>query len=108
MGGCCCCSSKGIELNGTLAHYHCPKASTEHELLSSHHGAASTLSTGLLVDTNLGTSPPNTCRPPPAPVPYDMDLGHPRTHFKTRFCILTEKIDPTARPLSIGTRFRRK
>ncbi|CBI34360.3 unnamed protein product, partial [Vitis vinifera] len=57
----------------------CPRASEEHEPLSSHHGAASTLSTGLLVDTNLGTSPPDTYRPPPAPIPYDVDLGHPQT-----------------------------
>ncbi|KAJ9709393.1 hypothetical protein PVL29_001053 [Vitis rotundifolia] len=55
------------------------KAGEEHELLSSHHGAVSTLSTGLLVDTNLGTSPLDTYRPPPAPIPYDVDLGHPQT-----------------------------
>ena len=70
MGGCCCCSSKRTELNGTPAYYHCLGASEEHELLSSRHGAASTLSTGLLVDTNLGISPPDT---------YDVDLGHPQT-----------------------------
>nr|CAN68779.1 hypothetical protein VITISV_043379 [Vitis vinifera] len=79
MGGCCCCSSKGTELNGTPAYYYCPRAPEEQELLSSHHGAASTLFTGLLVDTNLGTSPSNTYRPPPAPIPYDVDLGHPQT-----------------------------
>ncbi|KAL6333346.1 hypothetical protein AAG906_028531 [Vitis piasezkii] len=79
MGGCCCCSSKRTELNGTPAYYHCLGASEEHELLSSRHGAASTLSTGLLVDTNLGISPPDTYRPPPAPIPYDVDLGHPQT-----------------------------
>ena len=79
MGGCCCCSSKGTELNGTPAYYYCPRAPEEQELLSSHHGAASTLSTGLLVDTNLGTSPSNTYRPPPTPIPYDVDLGHPQT-----------------------------
>ena len=58
MGGCCCCSSKGIELNGTPAYYHCPKASAEHEFLSPHHGAAAM---------------PSTL------IPYDVDLGHPRT-----------------------------
>ena len=79
MGGCCCCSSKGTELNGTPAYYYCSRASKEHELLSFHHGTASTLSTGLLVDTNLGTSPSDTYRPPPAPIPYDVDLGHPQT-----------------------------
>ena len=79
MGGCCYYSSKGTELNGTPAYYYCPRASEEHELLSSHHGAASTLSTGLLVDTDLGTSPSDTYRPPLAPIPYDVDLGHPQT-----------------------------
>ena len=79
MGGCCCCSSKGIELNGTPAHYHCPKAAAEHELLSSHHGAASTLSTRPLVDTNMGISPPDTHKPPSALIPYDVDLRHPQT-----------------------------
>ncbi|WJZ99585.1 hypothetical protein VitviT2T_018013 [Vitis vinifera] len=73
MGGCCCCSSKGIELNGIPAYYSCPRASEEHELLSSRHGTASTLSTGLLVDTDLGTSPSDAYRPPPAPIPYDVD-----------------------------------
>ena len=57
----------------------CPRASEEHEPLSSHHGAASTLSAGLLVDTNLGTSPPDTYRPPHAPIPYDVNFGHPQT-----------------------------
>ena len=79
MGGCCCCSSKGIELNGTLAHYHCPKASAEHELLSPHHGAAAMLSTRSPVDANMGISPPNTHKPPSTLIPYDVDLGHPRT-----------------------------
>ncbi|WJZ98555.1 hypothetical protein VitviT2T_017070 [Vitis vinifera] len=79
MGRCCCGSSKGTELNGIPAYYHCPKASAEHEILASHHGAASMLSTGLLVDTNLGISPPDTYKLPSAPIPYDVDLGHPQT-----------------------------
>lgn len=37
------------------------------------------LAGGLLVDTNLDTSSPDTYTPPPAPLPYDVDLGHPRT-----------------------------
>ena len=47
--------------------------------LSSHHNPASTLSTGLLVDTNLDTSSPDTYRPPPAPVPYDVTPGRPHS-----------------------------
>ena len=46
--------------------------------LSSRQGA-SALSTGLLVDTNLDTSIPDTYRPPPAPIPYDVSAGRPQT-----------------------------
>ncbi|KAG2681093.1 hypothetical protein I3760_11G129000 [Carya illinoinensis] len=56
-----------------------PRASEEHVPLSSGHGGASALSTGLLVDTNLATSIPDTYRPPPAPMPYDIILGRPQT-----------------------------
>ncbi|XP_040990393.1 probable E3 ubiquitin-protein ligase RHB1A isoform X2 [Juglans microcarpa x Juglans regia] len=79
MGGCCCCSSKGTELNTTTAYYYYPRASEEHVPLSSDHGGASVLSTGLLVDTNLDTSIPDTYRPPPVPMPYDVVLGRPQT-----------------------------
>lgn len=44
--------------------------SEEHEPLSSRD-EISTFSTGLLVDTNLDTSVPDTYRPPPAPIPYE-------------------------------------
>lgn len=37
------------------------------------------LAGGLLVDTNLDTSSPDTYTPPPAPIPYDADFGRPRT-----------------------------
>jgi hypothetical protein len=47
--------------------------------LSSDRGGAPALSTGLLVDTNLDTSIPDTYRPPPAPMPYDVVLGRPQT-----------------------------
>uniref|UniRef100_A0A5B7A9Y3 RING-type E3 ubiquitin transferase n=1 Tax=Davidia involucrata TaxID=16924 RepID=A0A5B7A9Y3_DAVIN len=80
MGGCCCCcSSQGVELNSSPPFYHYPRVSEEHEPLSSHHGTASALSTGLLVDTNLDTAIPDTYRSPPAPIPYDANLGHPRS-----------------------------
>ncbi|KAJ7944945.1 E3 ubiquitin-protein ligase [Quillaja saponaria] len=74
MGGCCCCSSKGAELSGTQAYYYYPRPSEEHVPLSSHHAPASSLSGGLLVDTNLETSIPDTYRPPPAPLPFDVIL----------------------------------
>lgn len=47
--------------------------------LSSHPGAASALSTGLLVDTNLDTSVPDAFIPPPAPIPFDAGIGRPQT-----------------------------
>lgn len=56
-----------------------PRVSEEHVPLSSHHGSASVLSAGLLVDTNLDTSIPDTYRSPPAPMPYDVALGRPQT-----------------------------
>ncbi|PON62909.1 43kDa postsynaptic protein [Parasponia andersonii] len=79
MGGCCCCSSKGTELPSAPTYYYYPRSSEENVPLSSHHNPPSTLSTGLLVDTNLDTSSPDTYRPPPAPVPYDVALGHPHS-----------------------------
>ena len=47
--------------------------------MSSHHGTVSALSTGLLVDTNLETSIPDSYRPPPAPLPYAANLIRPQT-----------------------------
>ncbi|KAL9434467.1 hypothetical protein AB3S75_029163 [Citrus x aurantiifolia] len=80
MGGCCCCSSKGVERNSTPAYYYqYPRASEERLPLSSHHGAGSALSRGLLVDTNLETSVPDAYRPPPAPTPFDANVRHPQT-----------------------------
>ncbi|CAH1451393.1 unnamed protein product [Lactuca virosa] len=78
MGGCCCCFSKGVELNTSPRFYHYPIASEERQpLSSSNSGAVSALSTGLLVDTNLETSSiPDTYRPPPAPIPYDVNVDH--------------------------------
>lgn len=47
----------------------------EHEPLSStNHGTLSVISSGLLVNTNPDTSPPNTYQAPPAPLPYDLGL----------------------------------
>ncbi|KAI3453737.1 hypothetical protein Pfo_010400 [Paulownia fortunei] len=77
MGGCCCCcASKITELNRSPPFFHYPVLE-EHEPLSSHH--ATTLSTELLVNTNLDTSVPDTYRPPPAPIPYETYVGRPPT-----------------------------
>lgn len=79
MGGCCCCSSKATELRAAPTYYYVyPRTSEEHVPLSSRQGA-SALSRGLLVDTNLDTSIPDTYRPPPAPIPYDVSVGRPHT-----------------------------
>ncbi|KAE9596535.1 hypothetical protein Lal_00007959 [Lupinus albus] len=81
MGGCCCCSSKEIQLNAQprSPYYYYPRLSEEHIPLSSHHNAASGFSGGLLVDTNLDTSSPDTYRPPPAPIPFNVILGVTQT-----------------------------
>lgn len=47
--------------------------------LSSHRAPTSALSAGLLVDTNLDTSIPDTYRPPPAPMPYEVAYGGPHS-----------------------------
>lgn len=78
MGGCCCCASKSTELNRSPTYFHYP-VSEEHEPLSSHNATVSALSTGLLVDTNLDTSSPDTYRPPPVPIPYETYVGRPPT-----------------------------
>ncbi|KAK8476455.1 hypothetical protein V6N11_001687, partial [Hibiscus sabdariffa] len=71
--------TKGVEINSAPAYYHYPRASDERVPLSSHGGAASALSTGLLVDTNLDVSVPDVYRPPLAPIPFDAVLGPPQT-----------------------------
>ncbi|KAH6761051.1 hypothetical protein C2S52_008266 [Perilla frutescens var. hirtella] len=50
--------------------------SEEHGPFSSQHA---TVSAGLLVDTNLDTSVPDTYRAPPAPIPYETYAGRPPT-----------------------------
>ncbi|KAG5538351.1 hypothetical protein RHGRI_019064 [Rhododendron griersonianum] len=74
MGG-CCCSSRKPQLHGTPVYYYCPPILEEHESLTSHDSAAMVLTAGFLVDLNLDTSTPDTYRPPPAPIPYDVVLG---------------------------------
>ncbi|KAJ8900637.1 hypothetical protein K2173_025414 [Erythroxylum novogranatense] len=71
MGG-CCCSSRKPHLHGTPVYYYCPSALEEHASLTSHGGAASAFTAGLLVELNLNTATPDTFRPPPAPLPYEL------------------------------------
>ncbi|XP_030538093.1 probable E3 ubiquitin-protein ligase RHB1A [Rhodamnia argentea] len=74
MGGCCCCPRPEPP-----PFYHGPTASEQLVPLSSHHNSASTISSGLVVDTNLETTSIDTYTPPPAPLPYDVASGHPQT-----------------------------
>lgn len=78
MGG-CCCSSRKPHLHGAPIYYYCPPTLEEHGPLTSSNGVASTFSAGLLVDLDLNTSTPDTFRPPPAPLPYDVVLGCPQS-----------------------------
>lgn len=77
MGGCCCCASKETVLSAAPAYYYYPRASEEHVPLSSQPGAPS--GGRLLVDTNLDTSSPDTYRPPPAPLPFNLTSGVTQT-----------------------------
>jgi len=84
MGGCCCCfSSRRSEPARTPTYYYCPRTSEERQPLSANHGVPSGVSGGLLVDTNLDTSDPDTYTSPPLPLPYDVDIGHSQTPLGT-------------------------
>lgn len=65
----CCSSTNRVDWNDRLYHY--PVVSQERRPLPIRSSAASVIPTGLLVDTNLDTSIPDTYRQPPAPIPYD-------------------------------------
>ncbi|KAH7662906.1 Zinc finger RING/FYVE/PHD-type protein [Dioscorea alata] len=71
----CCMSSRRAEMDRTPIYLYCPPTS---EPVSSAN-VTSSVSTGLLVNTNLDTSIPDTYRAPPSPLPYDVDLACPRT-----------------------------
>ncbi|CAI9274432.1 unnamed protein product [Lactuca saligna] len=83
MGGCCCCSSNRVEWDNSPRLYHYPVVSEDRQPLSVHSGVASVVPTGLLVDTNLDTSIPDTYRHPPAPLPYEAIVGDPQTQTQT-------------------------
>ncbi|CAO2835593.1 unnamed protein product [Amaranthus hypochondriacus] len=82
MGG-CCCSSRKSHLQGTPVYYYCPPSIDEQERLRTYRGTTPGMSTGLLVGLNLDTSSPDTFRPPPAPLPFNVLFGRPQTPIHT-------------------------
>ena len=83
--------------------------------LSSHSGAASALSTRLLVDTNLDVSVPDAYRPPPAPMPFDAGLGPPHCpqtpsvaqgihNSKSNEAVQTTNVDSRQETVAVNTR----
>ncbi|CAA0813627.1 RING-H2 finger B1A [Striga hermonthica] len=80
MGG-CCSSSRKLQLQGTPVYYYYPPALEEYQSLTSRDGSATTLlNSRLTFDFDPNMSIPDTFRPPPAPMPYDVVFGSP--HFK--------------------------
>ncbi|KAL1546398.1 putative E3 ubiquitin-protein ligase rhb1a [Salvia divinorum] len=69
MGG-CCSSSRKLQLRGAPVYYYYQPSPEENAFLRSR-------SSGPLLDLNLNMSAPDTYRPPPAPIPYDVVLGRP-------------------------------
>ncbi|KAJ8529205.1 hypothetical protein K7X08_036040 [Anisodus acutangulus] len=59
--------------------YYFPPASEEYESLTSDDSAATAFTSGLLDDLNLDRSTPDTYRSPPAPIPFEVVLGHPQS-----------------------------
>ncbi|CAL5381985.1 unnamed protein product [Camellia sinensis] len=57
----------------------CPPVFDDHESFTSHDSAATVFTSGFLVDLNLDMSTPDTYRPPPAPIPYDVVFGCPQS-----------------------------
>ncbi|XP_055817241.1 probable E3 ubiquitin-protein ligase RHB1A [Solanum dulcamara] len=79
MGGCCCSSRKPPQLHGTPVFYYFPPASEEYESLTSDDSAAIAFTSDLQDDFNLDRSTPDTYRSPPAPIPFEVVLGHPQS-----------------------------
>ncbi|KAM1230627.1 hypothetical protein ACFX2I_040754 [Malus domestica] len=78
MGG-CCCSCRKAHLHGAPVCIYCPPVLEEQESLRSLDVTASTISAGLLVHWDPEASIPDTYRPPPPPLPYDMVFGCSRS-----------------------------
>lgn len=67
-----CCSSGRAHSEGQPVYFYCPPVSEERQPLTFAHGTIAAISAGVLVDTNLDTSSPDTYRAPPPPLPYDV------------------------------------
>ncbi|XP_056693581.1 probable E3 ubiquitin-protein ligase RHB1A isoform X2 [Spinacia oleracea] len=82
---------------------HCPPSLDEQNNFRAYRGAANGLSTGLLVGLNLDTSSPDTFRPPPAPIPFNVLFGRPQTPLRTLGC-QGPKCDATkqSKPAAVG------
>ncbi|KAK6141034.1 hypothetical protein DH2020_025215 [Rehmannia glutinosa] len=78
MGG-CCSSSRKLQIQGTPVYYYVPASFRGVSSLTSRDSVATVLTSGMLIDLNLNMSIPDTFRPPPAPMPYDVVLGHPQS-----------------------------
>ncbi|KAK1438611.1 hypothetical protein QVD17_04420 [Tagetes erecta] len=78
----CCCSSNRVEWNDPSRLHHYPAVSEDRQLLSVRNSAAAVIPTGLLVDTNLDTSIPDTYTHPPAPIPYNADPHGPPNNLE--------------------------
>lgn len=87
MGGCCCGASQRAESDRTPVYFYCPQEPEENEPLSASHFTSTAVPGGLLVDTNLDTSSPDTYRAPPVPLPYNSGLtGSQTTHGNIENC----------------------
>lgn len=62
-----------------------PPASEEYESLTSDDSAAIAFTSELLDDLNVDRSTPDTYRSPPAPIPFEVDLGHPQSRGGSQF-----------------------
>ncbi|KMZ56086.1 hypothetical protein ZOSMA_99G00160 [Zostera marina] len=73
MGG-CCSSGKNESEDRIPVIFYCPEV-LENEPFSSARSTISMISSGILVDTNMDTSSPDTYRAPPLPMPYDSKMS---------------------------------
>ncbi|KAJ6825036.1 putative E3 ubiquitin-protein ligase RHB1A isoform X1 [Iris pallida] len=79
MGGCCCCASGQADPDRTPIYIYCPQELEDNEPLPISHVTPTAVPVGLLVDTNLATSIPDTYQAPPVPLPYDVGSGRAET-----------------------------
>ncbi|GAB2224141.1 hypothetical protein Droror1_Dr00004889 [Drosera rotundifolia] len=81
MGGCCCSARKTLpgkpSHEGHLFIAIVPPPSEEQNSLRSYHSA------GFIVGLNLDTTTPDTYRPPPAPIPFNVLFGRPQTPVRS-------------------------